>query len=30
MTVNEEVDALRTMGLRPVEFLVLPGCWRRA
>jgi phospholipid/cholesterol/gamma-HCH transport system permease protein len=24
MTVNEEVDALRTMGLRPVEFLVLP------
>jgi len=22
--VNEEVDALRTMGLRPVEFLVLP------
>jgi phospholipid/cholesterol/gamma-HCH transport system permease protein len=24
MTVNEEIDALRTMGLRPVEFLVLP------
>jgi phospholipid/cholesterol/gamma-HCH transport system permease protein len=24
MTLNEEVDALRTMGLRPVEFLVLP------
>jgi phospholipid/cholesterol/gamma-HCH transport system permease protein len=24
MTVNEEVDALKTMGLRPVEFLVLP------
>jgi phospholipid/cholesterol/gamma-HCH transport system permease protein len=24
MTVNEEVDALRTLGLRPVEFLVLP------
>lgn len=24
MTVNEEVDALDTMGLRPVEFLVLP------
>jgi phospholipid/cholesterol/gamma-HCH transport system permease protein len=24
MTVNEEVDALRTMGLRPVDFLVLP------
>ncbi|HXK09389.1 MAG TPA: ABC transporter permease [Vicinamibacteria bacterium] len=24
MTVNEEVDALRTMGLRPVEFLVVP------
>ena len=24
MTVNEEVDALVTMGLRPVEFLVLP------
>jgi len=24
MTVNEEVDALATMGLRPVEFLVLP------
>jgi phospholipid/cholesterol/gamma-HCH transport system permease protein len=24
MTVNEEVDALRTAGLRPVEFLVLP------
>ncbi|HSD28676.1 MAG TPA: ABC transporter permease [Vicinamibacteria bacterium] len=24
MTVNEEVDALRTMGLRPSEFLVLP------
>jgi phospholipid/cholesterol/gamma-HCH transport system permease protein len=24
MTVNEEVDALRTMGLRPAEFLVVP------
>jgi phospholipid/cholesterol/gamma-HCH transport system permease protein len=24
MTVNEEVDALQTMGLRPQEFLVLP------
>jgi phospholipid/cholesterol/gamma-HCH transport system permease protein len=24
MTVNEEVDALRTLGLKPVEFLVLP------
>jgi phospholipid/cholesterol/gamma-HCH transport system permease protein len=24
MTVNEEVDAIVTMGLRPVEFLVLP------
>ncbi len=24
MTVNEEVDALRTMGLKPVEYLVLP------
>jgi phospholipid/cholesterol/gamma-HCH transport system permease protein len=24
MTVNEEIDALRTMGLRPSEFLVLP------
>ena len=24
MTVNEEVDALTTMGLKPVEFLVLP------
>jgi phospholipid/cholesterol/gamma-HCH transport system permease protein len=24
MTVNEEVDALRTMGLRPAEFLVAP------
>ena len=24
MTVNEEVDALVTMGLRPTEFLVLP------
>lgn len=24
MTVNEEVDALNTAGLRPVEFLVLP------
>jgi phospholipid/cholesterol/gamma-HCH transport system permease protein len=24
MTVNEEVDALRTMGLKPMEFLVLP------
>jgi phospholipid/cholesterol/gamma-HCH transport system permease protein len=24
MTVNEEVDALETLGLRPVEFLVLP------
>ncbi len=24
MTVNEEVDALWTMGLKPVEFLVLP------
>jgi phospholipid/cholesterol/gamma-HCH transport system permease protein len=24
MTVNEEVDALQTVGLKPVEFLVLP------
>jgi phospholipid/cholesterol/gamma-HCH transport system permease protein len=24
MTVNEEVDALRTMALKPAEFLVLP------
>ncbi len=24
MTANEEVDALRTMGLRPLEFLTLP------
>lgn len=24
MTVNEEVDALRTLGLRPIEFLALP------
>jgi phospholipid/cholesterol/gamma-HCH transport system permease protein len=24
MTVNEEVDALRALGLRPTEFLVLP------
>jgi phospholipid/cholesterol/gamma-HCH transport system permease protein len=24
MTVNEEVDALRTMGMKPMEFLVLP------
>jgi phospholipid/cholesterol/gamma-HCH transport system permease protein len=24
MTVNEEVDALRTMGMKPSEFLVLP------
>ena len=24
MTVNEEVDALRTLGLKPVEFLALP------
>jgi phospholipid/cholesterol/gamma-HCH transport system permease protein len=24
MTVNEEIDALATMGFRPVEFLVLP------
>lgn len=24
MTVNEEVDALETLGLRPVQFLVLP------
>lgn len=24
MAVNEEIDALRTMGLRPAEFLVLP------
>jgi phospholipid/cholesterol/gamma-HCH transport system permease protein len=24
MNVNEETDALRTMGLKPVEFLVLP------
>jgi phospholipid/cholesterol/gamma-HCH transport system permease protein len=24
MTVSEEVDALRTLGLRPAEFLVLP------
>jgi phospholipid/cholesterol/gamma-HCH transport system permease protein len=24
MTANEEVDALRTMGLRPMEFLTLP------
>jgi phospholipid/cholesterol/gamma-HCH transport system permease protein len=24
MQVNEEIDALRTMGIAPVEFLVLP------
>lgn len=24
MTVNEEIDALRTMGISPVEYLVLP------
>jgi phospholipid/cholesterol/gamma-HCH transport system permease protein len=24
MTANEEIDALRTMGLRPMEFLTLP------
>ena len=24
MTVNEEVDALRTMGISPIDFLVLP------
>lgn len=24
MTVNEEIDALTTMGLKPIEFLVLP------
>jgi phospholipid/cholesterol/gamma-HCH transport system permease protein len=24
MTVNEEIDALRTLGISPVEFLVLP------
>ncbi len=24
MTVNEEIDALRTMGISPIEFLVLP------
>jgi phospholipid/cholesterol/gamma-HCH transport system permease protein len=24
MTVNEEVDALQTMGIRPMEYLVLP------
>ena len=24
MTVNEEIDALRTLGIRPMDFLVLP------
>ena len=24
MTVNEEIDALRTMGISPIEYLVLP------
>ena len=24
MTVNEEIDAMRTMGIRPIDFLVLP------
>src|SRR5205085_12636347 len=24
MQVNEEIDALRTMGISPIEFLVLP------
>ena len=28
MQVNEEIDALQTMGIPPMEFLVLPACWR--
>lgn len=27
MTVNEEIDALRSMGINPVRFLVMPRFW---
>jgi phospholipid/cholesterol/gamma-HCH transport system permease protein len=28
MKANEEIDAIRTLGLDPMELLVLPACWR--
>jgi phospholipid/cholesterol/gamma-HCH transport system permease protein len=28
MNTNQEIDALSTMGISPIEFLVLPECWR--
>jgi phospholipid/cholesterol/gamma-HCH transport system permease protein len=27
MVVGEEIDALKTMGLNPVQFIVVPKCW---
>jgi len=27
MTVNEEIDALRTMGLNPIRYVVVPKIW---
>ena len=27
MKVNEEVDALTTLGIDPIDFLVTPACW---
>lgn len=27
MTVNEEIDALRTMGLNPIRYVVVPKVW---
>jgi phospholipid/cholesterol/gamma-HCH transport system permease protein len=27
MQANEEIDALASLGLPPMEHLVLPGCW---
>ena len=30
MQTNEEIDALRTMGISPIAFLVLPSCPERA
>lgn len=27
-TIREELDALRVMGINPIQALVVPGCWR--
>jgi len=28
MKVDEEIDALETLGISTVDFLALPGSWR--